>query len=309
MKENSIKILIAGIGGVGGYFGSLLAKKYANHETIEIYFLARNQHLQAIKTNGIKVTSGEKEWIAHPTLASDNPAEFGKIDVILLCTKSYDLLETLRQLKPCVCSDTTFISLLNGVNHVSRIKDVYPLNNVINGCAYIVSSIQEPGHIKNVGNIQRLSFGKINTTNFDLEAIMKAAEIDVIYGDNIETIVWEKFIFLSPLATISSYYQKSIGEILSNKKIKNELIELLKEIFTLAKTKQVLLPNDLIERTIEKYTNLPFETTTSLQRDFIKNPQKTEYDSLTGSVIRECDVMNLSCQRYLKCYQKLNNVC
>lgn len=88
MKENSIKILIAGIGGVGGYFGSLLAKKYAKHETIQIYFLARNQHLKAIKSNGIKVTSGEKEWIAHPDLASDNPSDFGKIDVILLCTKS-----------------------------------------------------------------------------------------------------------------------------------------------------------------------------------------------------------------------------
>ena len=35
------KILIAGIGGVGGYFGGLLAKHYYNNSDIEIHFIAR----------------------------------------------------------------------------------------------------------------------------------------------------------------------------------------------------------------------------------------------------------------------------
>lgn len=40
------KILIAGTGGVGGYFGGLLAKEYRENDDIEIYFLSRGENQQ-----------------------------------------------------------------------------------------------------------------------------------------------------------------------------------------------------------------------------------------------------------------------
>ena len=45
------KIVVVGLGGVGGYYGGLLAKQYENHSDIEIYFVARGAHLQKIKEN------------------------------------------------------------------------------------------------------------------------------------------------------------------------------------------------------------------------------------------------------------------
>lgn len=216
------------------------------------------------------------------------------------------MTETLSQLKPCVFHDTKFISFLNGVNHISKIKAVYPSNEVINGCAYIVSSIQEPGHIENVGKIQRLSFGKINSVEFDLEEIMKAAEIDVICDENIESIVWGKFIFLSPIATITSYYQKPIGEILENSSLQNELLNLLHEVLALAQKKNIRLDENCLEKTIQKYHSLAFDTTTSMQRDFLKNPFKTEIESLTRYVVQECEKSKIGSNTYLEFYNKLN---
>jgi len=42
------KIAIVGLGGVGGYYGGLLAKHYATDPTVEVYFVARGEHLKKV---------------------------------------------------------------------------------------------------------------------------------------------------------------------------------------------------------------------------------------------------------------------
>jgi 2-dehydropantoate 2-reductase len=82
------KIIIAGIGGVGGYFGGLLANHFYNNENVEISFVARGEHLKEIQKNGLKVIKGENEFIAKPHIATDNPAEIGIANFIIITTKS-----------------------------------------------------------------------------------------------------------------------------------------------------------------------------------------------------------------------------
>jgi 2-dehydropantoate 2-reductase len=57
------RILIAGIGGVGGYFGGLLAKHFYENNEIEIIFYARGKHLLEIQKNGIKVTKSDNVFL------------------------------------------------------------------------------------------------------------------------------------------------------------------------------------------------------------------------------------------------------
>lgn len=47
------KIVIVGIGGVGGYFGGLLAKKFENSTSVEVSFIACGEHLKKIKNDGL----------------------------------------------------------------------------------------------------------------------------------------------------------------------------------------------------------------------------------------------------------------
>ena len=101
IKKNRINIFdhkIYGIGGVGGYFGGLLAKQFSESNEIEIYFLARGENLKQIQKNGLKVIKGDTQFIVKPKLATDNANEIGIADYIILCTKSYDLEKTIEQL-------------------------------------------------------------------------------------------------------------------------------------------------------------------------------------------------------------------
>src|SRR5659263_180806 len=112
-----IKIAIIGLGGVGGYYGGLLAKQYADNPEVEIYFVARGEHLKKVQENGLKLITDKGTFQVHPTLATDNVTEIGMADYIIMTPKSYDLDSTVAQIKPCVVANTVILPLLNGIDN------------------------------------------------------------------------------------------------------------------------------------------------------------------------------------------------
>lgn len=210
------KIIVAGIGGVSGYFGGLLAHQNAGSLIVEVDFVARGEHLQAIQNHGLKVIKGEKNWIAKPYLATADPAEIGIADYILICTKNYDLIEILQLLNPAIGPNTVLLPLLNGVEAVEKVRTQFPNHLVPAGCAYIVSSIKAPGIVENIGTLQKIYFGLTNESDTrleELEMILKQAGIDATLSTDISTVIWEKFIFLSCIATATSYFNQAIGQV------------------------------------------------------------------------------------------------
>ena len=58
-QEKGMKIAIFGIGGVGGFYGGKLARKYEDSAEDEIFFVARGKHLEKIKTDGLVLITEE----------------------------------------------------------------------------------------------------------------------------------------------------------------------------------------------------------------------------------------------------------
>jgi 2-dehydropantoate 2-reductase len=284
------RILIAGIGGVGGYFGGLLAKHFYENNEIEIIFFARGKHLLEIQKNGLKVTKGDYDFFAIPKLATDNPKEIGIVDFIIICTKSYDIETTIEQLKVCLNKDTIILPLQNGVDSKKRIRNILPNNIVLDGCVYIVSRLTDFGKIENFGNIETLYFGMENLENEKLnflETIFKQADINATLSKNISSIIWEKFIFISPTATATTYYDSSIGELLTDSNKLEIIVQLIEEVKQIAKVKNINVSDDITNLTLKKLKNLPFETTSSMHTDFKNNKTNTELKSLTEYIVTE----------------------
>ncbi len=302
------KIIIAGIGGVGGYFGGLLANHFNENEHVEINFLVRGQHLKEIQNNGLKVMHGDSELIAKPHLATDNPIEMVIADFIIIATKSYDLEAVIQQLRPCINNDTIILPLLNGVDSKDRIAHILPNNIILEGCVYIVSRLKKAGVIENSGNIQTLFFGLDNFVNDRLnilEGLLKDANIEASLSENISTIIWEKFIFLSPIATTTSYFDNCIGEIIADNEKRSTTAALIEEVKQLAKAKQIVISDDITEKTLTKLKALPFEATSSMHSDFQARKPTNELESLTGYVINEGRKYNLETPMYEKCFADL----
>ena len=135
-----MKIAIMGSGGMGGYYGALLANQ--GHE---VTFIARGAHLEAIQSEGLQIKSIFGDFIISPARATDNPSQIGGVELILFCTKTYDTDKAVQEIKPIIRKDTTLLSLQNGVDAVERIGKVIGLEHLIAGATWISSTLAAPG--------------------------------------------------------------------------------------------------------------------------------------------------------------------
>lgn len=302
------RIGILGLGGVGGYFGGLLAKAYFESDEIEIVFIARNETQKTVEANGLKIILDESEFVVYPKLVSNNPDEIGKLDYLICATKAYDIEESLLSVQKCIKKSTIILPLYNGVDATERIQALFPENEVLLGCVYIVSYIQSPGVIRKTGHFEKLFFGSLMTSVSKLnklQSIFVNAGIQSELSDTIEETIWEKFIFVSPLASATSYLNQNIGEIINSESNRKFFVALLNEITMVAAVKGLAIPNDIILLTIQKLQKSPQDATSSMHRDILA-ANKSELGSLTEFVIKEAAKYEVETPTYQMIFDKLS---
>jgi 2-dehydropantoate 2-reductase len=146
-----MKIAIIGTGGVGGYYGGLLAQ-----DGHDVTFIARGAHLKAIQENGLQVKSIHGDFNIKPAQATDDPTQIGPFDLVIFCTKTYSIDEATEQIKPLVGSETTVLPLQNGIDAADRIGAILGMQHLIGGVTWISSAVEAPGVIKQVSQFRRV---------------------------------------------------------------------------------------------------------------------------------------------------------
>jgi 2-dehydropantoate 2-reductase len=303
-----MKIIIMGIGGVGGYFGGLLALEYENANQTEVYFMARGENKKAIEEHGLNLETTHGKFVCKPKLVTDNPTLIGEADYIICCTKSYNLEESLIALKPCITKNTVILPLLNGVDSYERIKAIYPENEVWKGCVYIVARLLKPGVVAETGNVRKLFFGAENGTAHKLtefKLLLEKAGISVSQPADIEQTLWEKFIFISSFASLTSYLDITVEQILKTEENKDLLLQLLSEFKLVADAKGINLETDIVEKTMAKYHNLLPGVISSMHSDF-QNGKSTELQSITAYIINLGTKFNIPLPAYTMVYRALS---
>lgn len=301
------RIGILGLGGVGGYFGGVLAKAYANSDTIEIVFIARGETQRVINQDGLRLITDHSDTTVYPFLASNDPNLIGKLDFIICATKTYDIEESLESIQKCFKKSTIVLPLYNGVDATERISTLFPDHEVLQGCVYIVSMIVSPGLIQKVGTYEKLFFGSQTAPMArlkTLQSIFSVAGIESYLVDNIEETIWEKFIFISALASATSYLDENIGQIIVSDSSRGFFVELLNEITMIAAVKGLNLPDDIIMQTILKLEKTPHDATSSMHRD-LRAGSKFELVSLTEFVINEGLKYEIPTPTYQMVFEKL----
>jgi 2-dehydropantoate 2-reductase len=282
MKSDTIKIGIIGIGGIGGFVGAPLAKKYKN-STTKIIFICRGETKKAIQNEGLIFESkGIKETI-FPDLVSDDPTKIGILDVLILTSKSYSISEILSTYKDCIDEKTIIITLQNVVNAREIVREALPnAENIMEGCIYVASNVKQPGHIQHVGGPGKIFVGgKENKLLIDL---LENGGLDITYVENINQILWKKYLFVAPVAAITSAYKVTFGQLLEDKNLMHILENMMIEIQLLAIENDSHLTNEDIVTSKDLLTKFPFESKSSLQLDFENNNQ-TEKRFLVDYVI------------------------
>src|SRR6266851_647281 len=132
IKCMRMRIVIVGAGGVGGYFGGLLAAS-----GVDVSFVARGAHLEALRTKGLRIES-PKGNVHLPTVdATDDPRTLRPADVVFLTVKLYDTESAAHLLPPLIGRETVVIPFQNGVESVDAVVNVVGRPHVAGGTAYV----------------------------------------------------------------------------------------------------------------------------------------------------------------------------
>jgi len=282
MNSDITKIGILGIGGIGGFVGAPLAKKYKDSET-KIIFICRGETNKAIQNEGLLFESKGETTTIFPDLVSDNPTEIGILDVLILTSKSYSIKDVLSTYKDCINEKTIIITLQNVVNAKEIIREILPeAGQIMEGCIYVASNVKKPGHIQHVGGPGKIFVG--GKENKPLIELLTAGGLDITYVENINEILWKKYLFVAPVAGITSAYKVTFGQLLEDENLMHILENMMIEIQSLAKKNNINLTNEDIETSKDLLTKFPFESKSSLQLDF-ENDNQTEKQFLVDYVI------------------------
>ncbi|MBN2403147.1 MAG: 2-dehydropantoate 2-reductase [Spirochaetes bacterium] len=284
-----MKIGVAGIGGVGGYFGGKLTRLLETEKDLQIYFVARGAHLDEIKKNGLLLDTDEGQMTCKPTFSTDNISELPVLDLCLVCVKSYDLKNVIMQLKEKISDNTMILPLLNGVDIYERIKSIISNGAVFPSCVYVGTHIERPGKVTQRGGACTIHFGKDPANDYVGEQIfdlLKKANIKYNWTDNPYTEIWTKFVFIASYGLVTANFNKTIGETMQSEELSEYVKSIMQEIVNIANKKNIILPQSIIDDSYHKGGNFPFELKTSFQRDFEITDKPDERDLFGGSVIR-----------------------
>jgi len=300
----NVTIAFSGIGAVGGFYGGLLAHFYQQSADVDVYFISRGENLSVIRNKGLTIRMQDRMIQATPRGVTDNPQSIGEVDYLFCTTKSYNLEDNIRQLRPVIGNKTIVIPLLNGADISERIQKLLPENIVWEGCVYIGARLTEPGVVEKFSLKDRLFFGgaKLKERQSQLLKLLLDAGVNAFNPEDIDQRIWKKFFMISTAATITSYYNLPIGEVI--RQYKDDFIELGNELKHVAEAKGILLPEDIVTSSIEAQAMMPSGATTSMHADFQKGGQ-TELETLTGYVVNTAGQLGVEVPLYKKMYDHL----
>ncbi len=282
-----MRVAILGSGAVGGYYGARLAR--AGHD---VTFIARGAHLEAIRERGLEIRSPLVGNFTVRAAAEHDTTRVGPVDVVILAVKTYDNHAALPLIRPMLGPNTIVLTLQNGVDSVSELARVVGESAVLGGTTYIATALSSPGVIEQTGTHRRIVFGEVfgelprlSDRVMRIHEAFVSADIQSEAAGDGRVAIWEKFIFLVPLAGFTGAARLPIGPLWGDSFVRERFLEACREIESLARAEGVPVAADVLDRITVYIDGIPGSMRSSLLID-LSQGKRIEVDALQGSVVR-----------------------
>jgi 2-dehydropantoate 2-reductase len=203
------KVAIVGAGAIGGWMGMHLARA-----GVQISVLARGDTLTALQRNGLQLHQGG-ELHHMPVKASNDAAELGVQDLVVISVKAPALASVTQQIGPLIGQDTVVLTAMNGVpwwflqgfggpvqgqslgtvDPQGTIARAIPAQHVIGGVVHASCSVDAPGVIRHhfgdgliVGEPSGANTPRVQA----LHALLQKAGFNATLSPQIQKDIWFK---------------------------------------------------------------------------------------------------------------------
>ncbi len=241
-----MRVAVIGAGGVGGYYGGMLARSGVN-----VAFIARGTQLDAIRSNGLTVKTTHVGEFTVPVQATSDPNAVGPVELVLVCVKTYDTDTAVQMLTPLIHADTIVMSLQNGVEKEERIGRVVGNEHVLGALTYVSSRVESPGVIHQSW-VQKLAFGELNgqasARTQHLLRLFERAEIAAEVAPDIRVAMWGKLLGVSAFTAVCCVTRLPGAAITSYPEISALFWGTMEEGLAVARASGVAMPDNFLDQ-------------------------------------------------------------
>ena len=276
-----MRIAIMGSGGVGAYVGSRLQAAGA-----DVSFIARGAHLEAMLRDGLRIESPVHPLHLPSVQASDNPADIGPVDLIIFAVKLGDTQTAARSLGPMIGQQTRVLTLQNGIDSIGMIAPHVAGAQVRGGVIYVSAVIDRPGVIRSPGGLHMIVADAANGDPVMAEffaACTRATALDAKPANDIDIVIWEKFIALTALSGSTSLLRASMGRILEHAETRIFQRQLIDESIAVARAAGKSVRESLGDEIMTKLQGMPYAFRSSMSED-LERGKPLELRWLSGRV-------------------------
>jgi 2-dehydropantoate 2-reductase len=299
LKKELKKIAVLGAGAVGCFFGGMLARAGK-----EVLLIARDNHVQAIKKNGLSMEfQDSQEYVSIE--ASSNIKDIADADLILCCVKSPDTERVMREVKDLIKPDALILSLQNGVDNAERISQVVP-NHAISAVVYVATGMGGDGHVKHFGRGELIigQLGGHENISVELEEICSlflSAQIPCVVSSNIQRELWLKFLVNCSYNGISAIGQITYGEMVQQESIRQLIKDLTDEFLLVANQEKIDISLAEAQMANEQIAKTMAGQRSSTAQDLMRH-KPTEIDYLNGLIVRKAKQRGLNVPNHQAIY-------
>ncbi len=280
-----MRVAVMGTGGLGGFFGGLLARAGE-----DVTFIARGAHLEAIRANGLTLKTEAGEQFVAPGSATSDPGEIGPVELVLFTVKTYDVDQAAELIRPLVGPETVVLPLQNGVDAAERIGRVVGAERMLIGLTYIGSTVESPGVVAQRYSSGTLIFfgepdGSRSARAERLLETFQRAGVSAELLTNITVALWEKYLTVCANGGMTAITRLPIGPILACPESKAMYRGVMAEVAAVGRAKGIAIPDDAVDRAMALVSNFAPWGRASMANDLL-NGRQLELETLNGSIVR-----------------------
>jgi 2-dehydropantoate 2-reductase len=281
--ESTMRIAVIGTGGVGGYFGALLAR--VGHD---VTFVARGAHLAAMQEGGLRIDSTLHGTFTVHSRAVEDTTGVGAQDLVLFTVKMYHNVPAIEATRPLLGDETVVLTLQNGIDNGEQLAAAFGAPRVMIGSAYIEGRITAPGVIMQAGP-GIATFGEmtpgLTPRGQRLLHVFQEAGWRVELQENMPGVLWRKFAYIVGSAAVCAATNCDYQEMRSIPETRALIQRAIEEALAVGQARGAPLLEDSLAWSMAALDQFPGQGRASLAKDFLAG-NAVELEGLTGTVVR-----------------------
>jgi 2-dehydropantoate 2-reductase len=279
-----VKVLVYGAGAVGSFFGGLLSRW-----GVDVQFVARGPHLDAIRTNGILIESTVMDRVTiPPVVAAEKASHLDRADLVLVCVKAHRTPDILHDLESAMRDTTIVVPLQNGVESDEVLAARFGRQRVATAVVYVGATIDQPGVVTHVAPGAIILGARLG---FDAQRLPPVRELlarsgqDIRITGDIHHERWLKLLWNAGFNTVSAVTGRRPADMLARPELRALIVGIMREVVAVANAQGIMLR----EKDITEYvawTEREPEVQTSMMIDRQRG-RSMEVDALIGVIARK----------------------